>query len=423
MKGSAFRSLSTPNYRRWAIGALISNVGTWMQRTAQDWLVLTVLTHNNATSVGVVMGLQFGPQLVLLPITGYAADHWDRRKILLATQAAMGVLATALGVLTLTGLVQLWHVFVFAALLGSAAAFDAPARQTFVAELVGESNLSNAVALNSTSFNAARMIGPAVAGVMIGAVGTGWVFLINGASYVAVIVSLLRLRRDQLHPSERARKGPGGLVQGFRYVWGRADIMAMLAMLFLIGTFGLNFPIFISTMSVKVYGIGASGFGLLSSALAVGSVTGALLAARRERPRFTLLMAGAALFAVGCTLAAVMPNYVLFGLFLVLVGVSAQTFTTSNNALVQLSTEPAMRGRVVAIMMAIILGCTPFGAPVVGFVADRYGPRWSLIVAAASGLAAALIGVAYLARHRNLRLDRTSRRPRFIYDDEAAEKI
>jgi MFS family permease len=195
----------------------------------------------------------------------------------------------------------------------------------------------------------------------------------------------------------------------------------MLLMLFLIGTFGLNFPIFISTMSVKVYGIGASGFGLLSSALAVGSVTGALLAARRERPRFTLLMAGAALFAVGCTLAAAMPNYVLFGLFLVLVGVSAQTFTTSNNAMVQLSTEPAMRGRVVAIMMAIILGCTPFGAPVVGYVADTFGPRWSLAVAAASGFVAALVGIWYLARHRNLRLDRQSRRPRFIYDDEAAE--
>jgi MFS family permease len=419
--GSAFRSLANPNYRLWAVGALVSNVGTWMQRTAQDWLVLVFLTHNNATAVGVVMGLQFGPQLLLLPITGYAADHWDRRKILIATQTAMGLLATGLGVLTLTGVVQLWHVFIFAFLLGSAAAFDAPARQTFVAELVGESNLSNAVALNSTSFNAARMVGPAVAGVMIGAVGTGWVFLINGASYVAVIVSLLMLRRDQLHPSGRGKKAPGGLVQGFKYVGGRADLVAMLVMLFLIGTFGLNFPIFISTMTVKVYGVGASHFGLLSSTLAVGSVTGALLAARREKPRFTLLIFGAALFGLGCTLVAVMPNYILFGLFLVVVGISAQTFTTNTNALVQLTAEPAMRGRVVAIMMAIILGCTPFGAPVVGYVADTFGPRWSLAVAAASGFVAALVGIWYLARHRNLRLDPKSRRPRFIYDDEAAE--
>ncbi|HET9160002.1 MAG TPA: MFS transporter [Caulobacteraceae bacterium] len=423
LKGSAFRSLATPNYRRWAIGALISNIGTWMQRTAQDWLVLTVLTHNNATAVGVVMGLQFGPQLLFLPITGYAADHWDRRKILLVTQTAMGLLAVGLGVLTLTGLVQLWQVFIFAFLLGSAAAFDAPARQTFVGELVGETNLTNAVALNATSFHAARMVGPAVAGLMMGAIGTGWMFVINGASYFAVILSLLSLERSQLHPHGRGPKGRGGLVQGFRYVKSRPDIVAMLVMLFLIGAFGLNFPIFISTMAVKVYGVGASHFGLLSSALAVGSVSGALLAARRERPRFTLLMLGAILFCVGCSLAAVMPNYVLFGLFLVLVGVAAQTFTTNNNSLVQLTTEPAMRGRVMAILMAIVMGTTPIGAPLVGFVADRFGPRWSLMVAAASGLAAALVGVAYLARHRNLRLDPASRRPRFIYDDETTEKM
>ena len=420
-QGGAFRSLANANYRRWAIGALISNVGTWMQRTAQDWLVLTVLTHNNATAVGVVMGLQFGPQLLLLPLTGYAADRLDRRKILFATQAAMGLLALGLGILTLTGLVQLWHVFIFAFLLGSAAAFDAPARQTFVAELVGEQNLSNAVALNSTSFNAARMIGPAVAGVMIGAVGTGWVFVINAASYIAVIASLALLKSGELHHSDRAKKAPGGLVQGFRYVWSRPDLKAMMLMLFLIGTFGLNFPIFISTMTVSVYHVGASHFGLLSSALATGSVTGALLAARRDRPRFSVLVFGAALFGAGCALVAVMPDYVLFGVFLVVVGISAQTFTTSNNTLVQLSTEPAMRGRVVAIVMAIVLGCTPFGAPVVGYVADTFGPRWSLAVAAASGFAAALVGVWYLARFRNLRLDRKSRRPRFIYDDEAAE--
>src|SRR5436190_14200001 len=255
-----FRSLANPNYRLWASGSIVSNIGTWMQRTAQDWLVLTVLTHTNATAVGIVMALQFGPQLLLLPLTGYAADHLDRRKILIATQAAMGTLALSLGVLTLTGLVQLWQVFIFAFLLGCAAAFDAPARQTFVAELVGEDHLSNAVALNSTSFNAARMIGPAVAGVMIGAVGTGWVFLINGASYAAVIASLLLLRRDQLHATHKAPRGRGlsALGDGFRYVWGRRDLQTMMVMLFLIGTFGLNFPLFISAMTVKVYQVGAS---------------------------------------------------------------------------------------------------------------------------------------------------------------------
>src|SRR5580698_4432379 len=208
-----FRSLRGFNYRVWACGALVSNVGTWMQRTAQDWLVLTQLTHKNATALGVVMALQFGPHLPLLPLTGFAADHLDRRKLLLATQAAMGALAFGLGILTITGLVQLWHVYVFAFLLGCVTAFDSPARHTFVAELVGETDLSNAVALNSSSFNAARMIGPAVAGTMIAALGSGWVFVINGASFVAVLGSLAMLRVDELHPQERAFRKRGSFVE------------------------------------------------------------------------------------------------------------------------------------------------------------------------------------------------------------------
>src|ERR1700742_207554 len=210
-----FRSLRNFNYRVWAAGALVSNVGTWMQRTAQDWLVLTQLTHHSALAVGVVMGLQFGPQLLLLPWTGFVADHFNQRKLLLATQATMGVLALALGALTVTGVVQLWHVYVFAFLFGSAAAFDAPVRQTFVAELVGDEDLYNAVALNSTSFNAARMIGPAVSGVLIAAIGTGWAFLLNGASFIAVLMSLALLRAADLHANARAKAGKGSLTEGF----------------------------------------------------------------------------------------------------------------------------------------------------------------------------------------------------------------
>ena len=255
---NTFRSLKTYNYRVWAAGALVSNVGTWMQRTAQDWLVLTQLTHKNATAVGMVMALQFGPTAShARPSRGFAADHLDRRKLVFVTQAAMGALALGLGILTVTGLVRLWHVYVFAFLLGCASAFDSPARQTFVSELVGEADLPNAVGLNSTSFNAARMIGPAVAGVLIAAVGTGWVFLINAASFVAVLGSLLLLRVGELHraPVRLARRGRPR--RGFRYVWKRPDLRAILLMVFLIGTFGLNFPIFISTMSVSVFHKGA----------------------------------------------------------------------------------------------------------------------------------------------------------------------
>ncbi|PFH12468.1 putative MFS family arabinose efflux permease [Collimonas sp. PA-H2] len=413
MLTATFRSLNNFNYRLWAGGALVSNVGTWMQRTAQDWIVLTQLTHNNATAVGIVMALQFGPQALLLPLTGYAADHFDRRKLLIVTQAAMGVLALGLGILTVAGVVQLWHVYLFALLLGCVTAFDAPARQTFVSELVEEHELSNAVALNSTSFNAARMIGPAIAGVLIAVIGAGWVFLLNAVSFAAVLASLSLLRLDELHLRARAAPVRGSLVAGFRYIWGRPDLKAILLMFFLIGTFGLNFPIFISTMSVSVFHAGAHQYGFLSSIMALGSVTGALLAARREKPRMTWLLSGAGVFGGGLALAALMPGYWLFAIALVLIGVAAQTFTTTANSMVQLSTEPAMRGRVMAILLALALGGTPLGAPVVGWVADTFGPRWAMGVGAASGFAAAWVGIHYLIKYRQLRVRMAGGRLRF----------
>ncbi|HUL96282.1 MAG TPA: MFS transporter [Usitatibacter sp.] len=406
-----FRSLRSRNYRLWASGALISNIGTWMQRTAQDWIVLAELTPHNATAVGIVMALQFGPSLLLLPFSGFAADHYDRRKLLLATQSGQAVLALGLGLLTVTGVVQLWHVYAFAFLLGCVTAFDAPARQTFVAELVSDSLLSNAVALNSTSFNAARMVGPAIAGVLIASVGTGWVFLINAASFVAVIVALMLLRVEDLHQGERAPRKPGSFVEGFRYLGKRPDLLTILGMLFVIMTFGVNFPVFISAMAVKTFHAGSGAFGALSSMLAIGSVTGALFAARREKPRLVLLLAGAAIFGVGLTMAALMPTYALFGITLVLVGWSAQTFNTTANSSVQLLTEPLMRGRVMAVYMGIAMGCTPLGAPLVGWVADQWGPRWSIAVGAASGYVAALLGIGYLVRYRGLRLGFERGRP------------
>jgi MFS family permease len=392
----AFRSLRVRNYRIWAGAALISNIGTWMQRTAQSWLVLTQLTHNDATAVGIVTALQFAPQIALLPLTGFAADRFERRKLLAMTQAAMGVLALGLGLLVLTAQVRLWQVDLFALLLGCATAFDSPVRQTFVAELVGEAELANAIALNSTSFNLGRMIGPAAAGMLIAAFGTGWVFLANAATFAGVVGALALLRVGELHLRARGAHVRARLGEGLRYVRGRADLMAILGMLFLIGAFGLHFPIFISTMSVTIFHAGADGYGYLMSAMAIGSIAGALLAAARATPRLGLLSASAAIFGIACAAAAFMPGYVSFAVALVAVGAAAQTFTTSANSLVQLSTEPGLRGRVMAILLAITLGGAPLGAPVVGWVADRCGPRWALGVAAAAGLAAAAVGLLHL---------------------------
>lgn len=393
-----FRSLRSFNFRLWTAGALVSNVGTWMQRVAQDWLVLTQLTHHDASDLGIVMGLQFAPQLLLLPWTGSAADRLNQRKLLMATQATMGVLALALGVLTIAGVIQLWQVYAFAFLSGCAAAFDAPVRQVFVAEMVGDKDLPNAVALNSTSSTAAQMIGPALAGLLIAEIGIGWVFILNGLSFGAVLISICFFRLSELHANVRAHRTTAGFMDGLRYVRKHRSLRAILIMLFLIGAFGLNFPIFIATMAVNVFHSDARAFGLLSSIMAMGTISGALLAARQEKPRFASLLAGAAVFGAGCTLAGFAPGYWWFAAALVIVGAAALTFLNGTNSLMQLSTEPAMRGRVMALGVAIALGGTPIGAPITGWVANHFGPRWGLSLGAIAGFAAALVAVFALAR-------------------------
>lgn len=396
-----FRSLRVFNYRLWFAGALVSNTGAWMQRTAQDWIVLTELTDRDAAALGITMALQFGPLLLLMPVAGLMADRFDRRRLLMWTQGIQCALALGLGVLVVSGHAQLWQVYVFALLLGIATAIDAPARQAFVSELVGDADISNAVALNSTSFQGARLVGPAVAGVLIGWIGSGPVFLINALSFAGVLASLAFIRVAELVPTPRLGRARGQIRDGLRYVRSRGDLVVTLVSVFLVGTFGFNFPIFISTMSTVEFGQGATEFGLLSSIMAAGAVAGSLLAARRTRARLVVAVVASAGFGVACVLGALAPTLWVFAVTLVAIGVASLTMMATANAYVQTTTDPLMRGRVMALYLAIFAGGTPIGAPIVGWVANVYGARWALAIGAASGLIAAGIAGLWMLRRRN----------------------
>src|ERR671932_211513 len=320
-----FRSLHVHNYRLWASGAIVSNTGTWMQRVAQDWLVLTVLTANSGTAVGITTGLQFAPALLLSPAAGALADRMDRRKLLVATQTASGALALGLGLLVTGGLAQLWHVYGFALLLGVVSAVDGPARQAFVSELVPTADLPNAVGLNSASFHGGRLIGPGIAGLLIHWFGTGPVFLINAVSFGAVVISLLRMRTGELRAVPRRERGGHPVREGLTYVRRRSDIVLTLVIIGMVGTFGLNFQITTALMARLVFHKGAGEYGLLGSVMAVGSLAGALLAARREHPRLRLVLGATIAFGVFAGIAALMPTYTLFALALIPVGLSSLT--------------------------------------------------------------------------------------------------
>lgn len=402
-----FRSLSVRDYRIWFGGAFVSNIGAWMQATTQNWVVLTELTDTNAAAVGITMALQFGPQLLLTPFSGAVADRFDRRRVLLVTQSLLMLLAAALGILLLSGGAQILHLYAFALALGVVNAFDTTSRQTFVSDLVGPDQLSNAVALNSASFNSARLIGPAVAGVLIAVVGSGWVFLINAGSFVAVLGALLLIRTRRQPPpvAERRESQLRQLSAGFRYVRERHDLVVIFLMVFVIGAFSMNFPVISSTMAVE-FRRGAGDYGLLSSILAIGSLAGALLAARRPSARMRVVILAVGGVGVVSLVAAVMPSFWTFAATLVFFGFAISTMLTTANGFVQTTTDPAVRGRVLALYMAILMGGTPIGAPLVGAAADALGPRSTLVISAVAGFAAFGIGLAWLFGERRLRFHR-----------------
>ncbi|WP_084502581.1 MFS transporter [Microbacterium indicum] len=390
-----FRSLGIFNYRLWFLGALVSNVGAWMQATAQDWVVLTELTDHDATAVGVTMAFQFGPPLLLVGVTGWVADRFDRRKLLLVTQTSLGVISLVVGSLLISGVMTLPLMLTFAALFGVANAFDSPARQAFVSDIVGRDQASNAVALNSASFNMARLLGPAIGSLLLIVIGSGWVFVVNAATFAAMLSALLLMRRGEIHGGGRPKKGAGSLVGGFRYVLRRPDLLVTFAIAFLVGAFGLNFPIFASTMAVE-FGRDADGYGLLSSSLAVGSLAGALLAARRDRAKLRVVILAAGGFGAALVVSSLMPTYLTYALLCVAVGFASVSMMTTANGFVQTTTTPALRGRVLALYMAVIMGSTPVGAPLIGAVSDAWGPRSALVVGGIACLVAGAIGLAWL---------------------------
>jgi MFS family permease len=393
-----FRSLANRNYRLFAGGQLISLSGTWMQNVAQDWLVLD-LTKGSGAALGITTALQFLPMLLFGLWGGVFADRHNKRHVMVATQVCQAVLALSLGTLVVTGLVQTWMVFGFAFTLGMTTVFDLPARQAFIVEMVGKDDLPNAVGLNSATFNSARMVGPAIAGFMVAHGGTAPVFFLNAVSYVAVITGLLRMDVAQLYPGRTVERGKGQLRAGLRYVRARKDLLLPIVLVGVIGMVGLNFQITLALMARNEFGREADTYGFLSTLLALGSLGGALMAARRARPTRRVLLTAAVAFGVLETALGMMPNIVLFSIVLVPAGYAVMSFTSTAMATVQTGAGADMRGRVLSLSAMVFVGGTPIGAPLIGWLGEHVGPRSTLVVGGLGSLAASVLAALLLARH------------------------
>ena len=402
---SLFASLKVRNYRLFASGQVVSLTGTWMQRVAQDWLVLN-LSHNSGTAIGLTTGLQFAPVLLFGMYGGVIADRYNKRRVLVMTQITAGLLALALGLLDLSGAVQLWHVYVLAFALGIATAIDSPVRQSFVTELVGPSLLPNAVSLNSATFNTARVLGPAAAGLLIAATGTSWVFLINAASFLAVLSGLLLMRDDELFAGKPVARRKGAVREGLNYVRKRPELVAITGLVGVVGTLGFNFQLTSALMIKNTFHHGAGSYGIISATYAFGSLLGALASAKRSAAaRRRLVFIAAASYGVIEILAGLMPTYWTFFALLVPFGFATLTFSTAANTTVQLAASPAMRGRVMALYLIVFMGGTPIGSPFIGWIAEVAGPRWSLIIGGVASALAAVIAALYLTRRERLTVE------------------
>ncbi len=388
-----FRSLRIRNYRMFAAGGAVSNVGTWLQRTAHDWLILD-LTNRSAVALGTATALQFLPMLLFGMFGGVLADRYPKRPLLITAQTLMATLALAIGVLTMTGAAQEWHVYVMAFTLGMISCVEVPTRQAFVVEMVGRDDLPNAIALNSSSFHLARVVGPAVAGMLIYMLGgTGPLFLMNALTFAAVISSLVFMRKAELHPSDPVPRAKGQLREGLRYVLRHEKLLMPILLIAFVSMFSQAFSMSIALMAREEFKAGASSFGLASSMFAVGALAGALLAARRATISRKVLFAGAIGFGVAQIAAGLAPSYLAYLVLLVPAGIALITVNTAANAAVQLATSPEMRGRVMGIYMLVFVGSSPVGASLVGWLSEIGGPRAGAVSAGVLVLAGAAMAV------------------------------
>jgi MFS family permease len=392
-----FAALHEPNYRIYLTGALVSNIGTWMQRVAQDWLVLE-LSGGSGLAVGITTALQFLPMLLLSPYGGLVADRFDKRLVLRVTQLWLALSAATLGVLAVTGVAATWHVYLIALVFGLGTAFDTPTRQSFVSEVVGQRLLPNAIALNSATFHGARIVGPAAAGLVIAAFGSGWAILANAVTYAAMIVALTLLDPALLRRPDRAPDSERGIGAGVAYVRRRPDLLLVLLVAFSVGMFGMNFQLTSALMVQQEFHRGAEQYGLVGTYMAIGSLAGALIAARRvNRPSSRFVVAMAVAFGLVEIVAGVMPTFATYAASLPLLGVVALLTLTASNASVQMGVESQVRGRVMALYLMVLMGGTPVGAPIIGWVGEAFGPRWTLI--GGGGLLLVGVGLAVLFVH------------------------
>jgi MFS family permease len=397
-----FAALSVPNYRRYISGQAVSLVGTWMQMTAQSWLVLTLT--NSSTDLGLIVALQTLPVLLLGPYGGVIADRVDKRRLMVVLQSVMGIQALALGLLTVTGAVRLWEIGLLAALLGLNNAFENPARQSFMLEMVGEEHLRNAVSLNSVLVNVARAIGPAVAGILIATAGDGVCFLVNAVSFVAVVTSLIRLDHSSLHPSPPTGREPGQLREGLRYIRRTPELRIPLLMMAIVGCLGYEFQVSLPVMARQGLHTGAAGFGFMTAAMGIGAVAGGLLVAARGRTGVRTLVIASAAFGVTFALAAVAPSLPIELVALMLVGWASISFMSTGNSTLQLAAAPTMRGRVMSLWFVAFQGSTPIGGPLIGWLMAWAGARAGLGMGAIACLFVALLGLLAMRRMTGQRL-------------------